>query len=251
MRVRVFHTEQEAAGAAAHAVAAQLARQPASVLGLPTGRTMVQVYAELARLHAAGDIDCSRAHTFNIDEFVGISSSDPRSYCAFMQQHFFGHVNLPGSHVHFLDGAASDHALECERFEKELAAMGGLDFVLLGLGSNAHIAFNEPAQSLQPRTHLATLAAETRRANASRFGGNRNDVPRKALTMGIGTLLGARAICLVATGASKARAVASIFSGRLSTYQPASFLQLHDNVEVALDLAAAEKLPESGFDAQP
>jgi glucosamine-6-phosphate deaminase len=251
MKVRVFDTPQDATRAAAHAVAAQLSRQPASVLGLPTGRTMVQVYSELVRRHAAGEVDFSRAHTFNIDEFVGISSKDHRSYCAFMQQHLFSHVNLPSSHVHFLDGAANDHGLECSRFEEELASIGGLDFLLLGIGDNAHIGFNEPRPSLQARTHRASLAVETRRANASRFQGNMDDVPSQALTMGICTLLGARTICLIATGSSKAPAVASMFSGSLSTYQPASFLQLHNRVEVVLDLAAAEKLPESGFGAQP
>ena len=251
MRVRVFPAPEDAARAAARAVAAQLARQPASVLGLPTGRTMVRVYAELVRAHAAGKVDFSRAHTFNIDEFAGISSRDHRSYCAFMQQHLFAHVNLPSSHVHFLDGATGHDAFECDRFEKELASIGGLDFLLLGLGDNAHIGFNEPGPSLQARTHRTSLAAETRRANAARFGGNVDDVPQQALTMGIGTLLGSRAICLIATGASKAPAVASMFSGGLSTREPASFLQLHGNVEVLLDLAASEKLPESGFVAQP
>ncbi len=212
---------------------------------------MVEVYAELTRLHQIGEIDFSRAHTFNIDEFVGVAAADDRSYCAFMRQHLFAHVNPPDSHVHFLDGAAADYELECARFEDELASMGGLDFLLLGLGSNAHIGFNEPGRSLQSQTHRTSLAADTRGANAERFGGARDDVPREALTMGIRTLLGAKAICLIATGASKANAVASMFSGRLSTYHPASFLQLHNNVEVVLDLPAAEKLPQSGFDAQP
>jgi glucosamine-6-phosphate deaminase len=251
MRVRVFHTAPEAARAAASAVAAQLAKQPASVLGLPTGRTVVEVYAELVRLHQIGEIDFSRAHTFNIDEFVGVAADDDRSYCAFMRQHLFAHVNLPDGRVHFLDGAAADHELECARFEEELGSMGGLDFLLLGLGSNAHIGFNEPGRSLHSLTHPTLLAADTRRANAERFGGAPDNVPRKALTMGIRALLGARAVCLIATGASKADAVASMFSGRLSTYRPASFLQLHNNVEVVLDLPAAEKLPQSGFDAEP
>ena len=251
MKVRVFDVPQDATRAAADAMAVQLSKKPASVLGLPTGRTTVPVYSELVRRHVAGEVDFSRAHTFNIDEFVGISSKDHRSYCAFMQQHLFAHVNLPSSHVHFLDGATNDHGLECNRFEEELASFGGLDFLLLGIGDNAHIGFNEPGPLLQARTHRTSLATETRRANASRFEGNIDDVPRQALTMGIGTLLGARAICLIATGASKARAVASMFSGGLSTQEPASFLQLHGNVEVVLDLAAAEMLPESGFGAQP
>jgi glucosamine-6-phosphate deaminase len=251
MNVRVFRTSEEAAHAAASAVAAQLVRAPASVLGLPTGRTSLEVYDELAGLHEAGEADFSLAHTFNIDEFVGLAPNDERSYCTFMQQHLFSRINLPGSHVHFLDGSTGDHDRECARFEAEVAALGGLDLLLLGLGGNAHIGFNEPGRALRLRTHRARLALETRRANAARFGGLVNKVPREALTMGIGTMLEARAIFLIATGRLKARAVASMFTGRISADHPASFLQLHSNVEVILDLAAAEQLPESGFDAKP
>jgi len=250
MKLRVFRSVDEAGHAAATAVAAQLARKPSSVLGLPTGRTSLAVYEALVGLHEAGDADFSQAHTFNIDEFVGLGSSDERSYCAFMRKHLFTRINLPASHIHFLDGSARDHVAECERFEREIASLGGLDLLLLGIGSNAHIAFNEPARVLHARSHRARLAAATRRANASLFGGRADKVPREALTMGVGTILEARAIVLVAAGRSKARAVASIFSGRVSTEQPASVLQLHPNVEVILDLPAAEMLPQSGFDAQ-
>jgi len=251
MNIRVFRTSDEAAHAAAGAVAAQLARKPASVLGLPTGRTSLAVYDELARLHEAGESDFSRAHTFNIDEFVGLLPNDGRSYCAFMQEHLFTRINLPGTHVHFLNGRTLDHAVECARFERDIAALGGLDLLLLGIGANGHIGFNEPGRSLQSRSHRARLALPTRRANASLFGGHVTKVPREALTMGIGTMLDAGSLVLIATGRSKARAVGAMFTGRISTDQPASFLQLHRNVEVILDLAAAEKLPESGFDAEP
>jgi len=251
MNVRVFRTADEAAHAAASAVTAQLTRKPASVLGLPTGRTSLAVYNELARLHVAGEADFSHAHTFNIDEFVGLASNNARSYCAFMQRHLFTRINLPGDHVHFLNGGTRDHEAECMRFERELAKVGGLDLLLIGIGSNAHIGFNEPGRSLHPRSHRVRLAPDTRRANASLFGGHLNKVPREALTMGMGTMLDARAIVLIATGRSKSRPVGAVFSGRISTDRPASFLQLHPNVEVILDLAAAEKLPESGFDAKP
>jgi glucosamine-6-phosphate deaminase len=251
MKVRVFRTPQEAAHAAAAAVAAQLARKPDSVLGLPTGRTSLAVYDELVRLHEAGEADFSRAHTFNIDEFVGLASDDERSYCAFMQKHLFDRIDLPRSHVHFLNGNSANHDEECARFEGDLAALRGLDLLLLGIGGNGHIGFNEPARSLPARSHRARLTVETRRANVSLFDGRLGKVPREALTMGIGTMLEARSICLIATGAAKARAVGSMFSGRISTAKPASVLQLHSNVEVILDLAAAEKLPEPGFDAKP
>jgi glucosamine-6-phosphate deaminase len=251
MNIRVFRTAQDAAHAAAAAVAAQLTRQPASVLGLPTGRTSLEVYDELARLHESGNADFSQAHTFNLDEFVGLASSDTRSYCAFMQRHLFARINLPRGHVHFLNGGAREQNVECERFEREIAALGGIDLLLLGIGANAHIGFNEPARALHARSHKTRLTVGTRRANASLFGGRLDRVPREALTMGMGTLLDARAIVLIATGREKARAVGSMFEGRISTERPASVLQLHPNVEVILDLPAAEKLPKSGFDAQP
>ena len=250
MNVRVFRSAREAARAAASALAAQLAHKPASVLGLPTGRTSLAVYDELVKLHQAGDADFARAHTFNIDEFMGLASSDKRSYCAFMQKHLFSRVNLPDGHVHFLDGGAADPDAECNRYEAEIAALSGIDLLLLGIGGNAHIGFNEPARVLQQRTHRVRLALETRRANASLFGGRLDKVPKSALTMGVGTLLRARNIVLIATGRSKARAVRSMFSGRIATEQPASLLQLHGAVEVILDLPAAEKLPQSGFDAE-
>lgn len=251
MIVRVFRTAAEAAREAAAAVAAQLARKPESVLGLPTGRTSLAVYDELARLHASGDADFSRAHTFNLDEFVGLPSSHRGTYCAFMRTHLFTRINLPGGHIHFLNGVASDAGKECERFEAEIAALGGMDLLLLGIGANAHIGFNEPARALHARSHKTRLALATRRANASLFGGRIDRVPREALTMGIGTMLDARSIVLIATGREKARAIASLFAGRISTERPASVLQLHAAVEVIVDLPAAEKLPQSGFDAQP
>lgn len=251
MTVRVFRTPTQAARAAAGAIAAQLARKPASVFGLPTGRTSLDIYDELARLHAAGTADFSRAHTFNVDEFVGLASGHAWSYGAFMQKHLFDRINLPDAHVHFFNGDAADHEEECARFERDLAGLGGLDVLLLGIGGNAHIGFNEPGPSLSARSHRTRLTLETRRANAPLVGGRLDQVPREALTMGIGTMLEARSIILVATGRAKARAVGTMFTGRIATEEPASLLQLHPNIEVILDLAAAHKLPESGFDAQP
>jgi glucosamine-6-phosphate deaminase len=247
----MFGTSEEAARAAAAAVAAQLGRKPASVLGLPTGRTSIAVYDELARLHATGAADFSQAHAFNIDEFAGVASSDRRSYCAFMQKHLFGRLNLPASQIHFLEGDATDHAAECARYERDLASCGGMDLLLLGIGGNAHIGFNEPGGRLFARTHRARLAIGTRRANAYLFGGRVDGVPRDALTMGVATMLEAKMIVLIATGRSKARAVASMLAGEISTHVPASLLQLHPNVEVILDSPAAEKLSKSRFAAEP
>ncbi|MCM3881736.1 MAG: glucosamine-6-phosphate deaminase [Vicinamibacterales bacterium] len=241
MNVRVYRTAGEAARAAASIVADRLDRQPAAVLGLPTGRTSRGIYDELARLHATGAVDFSRARSFNVDEFVGLPPNDRRSFRAFMQKHLFRRINLPKDRIHFLDGHAEDLAGECEEFERRIAEAGGIDLLLLGVGENGHIGFNEPGVALHARSHRARLRLETRRANADLFGGRVSAVPREALTMGVGTLLDARAIVLVATGKAKARAVASLLTGRITTARPASLLQLHHRVEVILDSAAAGK----------
>ena len=241
MKVRVFRAADEAAHAAAALVADQVNRQPGSVLGLPTGRTSLSIYDELVRLHEANIVDFSRTHTFNVDEFVGLSSKDRRSFCAFMEKHLFRRITMPPKQIHVLNGHARNLDVECRRFEREIADVGGLDLLLLGIGGNGHIGFNEPGTALRVRTHRARLTLETRRANTDLFGGRVTAVPREAVTMGIGTMLDARGIVLVATGRAKARAVESMFTGRITTARPASVLQLHHNVEVILDSAAAEK----------
>jgi glucosamine-6-phosphate deaminase len=241
MNVRVYQTAGEAARAAASIVADWLDRQPASVLGLPTGRTSRGIYDELARLYATGAVDFSRAQSFNVDEFVGLPPNDRRSFRAFMQKHLFRRINLPKDRIHFLDGHAEDLAGECEVFERRIAEAGGIDLLLLGVGGNGHIGFNEPGTALHARSHRARLRLETRRANADLFGGRLSAVPREALTMGVGTLLDARVIVLVATGKAKARAVKSLLSGRITTARPVSLLHLHHRVEVILDSAAAGK----------
>ena len=238
MKVRIFDHAAEASRAVARVIARQLASQPDSVLGLPTGRTSVPVYRELVRLRP----DFSRAHTFNLDEFVGLSAQHRRSFRAFMDRHLFCRVNIPTGHVNFLDGAAKDLDAECARFEDAIVAAGGIDLLVLGIGANGHIGFNEPGAALFARTHRARLTAATRRANAGLFAGRPAMVPREALSMGMGTILAARAIVLVATGRSKARAIKAMLSGRITPSVPASFLQLHHDVRLMLDRAAASRL---------
>jgi glucosamine-6-phosphate deaminase len=213
------------------------------VLGLPTGQTALPIYDALVGLHRAGRADFSQVHTVNLDEFVGLSCADPRSFRGFMQQHLFRHVNVPADHVHFLAGDARDTERECARFDNLITGLGGIDLQLLGVGRNGHIGFNEPGRNLQPRTHRVLLRPVTRRASAGWFGGRVNDVPREALSIGMATILQAASIVLVALGGSKSPAVASAFSGRISTDKPVSFLQLHPNVTVIVDRAAAAKLP--------
>ena len=238
MTVRIFETAAQASAAVARIIARQLKVNPASVLGLPTGRTSAPVYKELVRLRP----DFSRARTFNLDEFVGLTSQNKRSFRAFMDRHLFCRVNLPTGHVHFLNSAAEDLDAECARFERAMARAGGIDLLVLGIGGNGHIGFNEPGPALIARTHRARLTAATRRANAGLFAGRPAMVPREALSMGMGTILSARAVVLIATGRSKARAIKALRSGRITPFLPASFLQLHHNVTLVLDRVAAGRL---------
>jgi glucosamine-6-phosphate deaminase len=226
-------------------VADQLILKPASVLGLPTGRTSLGIYGELVRLHEEGRADFSRAHTFNLDEFIGLDSKDRRSYCAFMEKHLFKRVNVPAAHVHFLNGRAANLDEECLQYERLIDEAGGIDLQLLGVGANGHIGFNEPARTLRARTHRAALQRGTRRANTALFGGRLRSVPREALSMGMATILEASSIVLIAIGSTKARAVQSLFTGRISTSSPVSFLQLHPEIHVIVDRPATAGLPRS------
>ncbi len=242
IRVSVFTDNRAAARALARRIAEAVAARPRLVLGLPTGRTPVALYAELAALHAAGRLDFSQVTTFNLDEFVGIPPSHPGSYRTFMERQLFSRVNVDPSRVDFLRGDAPDLDEECARYERAIAAAGGIDLQVLGIGTNGHIGFNEPARELQARTHRVTLTPETRRSNAALFGGAVEAVPAEALSMGMATILQARAVVLLAIGKSKATCVERVVSGPLTTDLPASFLQLHRDAEVILDEAAAEKL---------
>ena len=244
MKLQICDAVEEVAAAASRLIVEQLRRKPASVLGLPTGQTALPIYDAVVRLHRAGRVDFSRVHTVNLDEFVGLCPTDPRSFRGFMEQHLFRHVNVRADHVHFLAGDARDTGRECVRYERLIASLGGIDLMLLGVGRNGHIGFNEPARDLQLRTHRVGLRMETRRANAASFGGRVGEVPREALSMGMATILQAASIVLVALGRSKAPAVASAFSERISTSKPVSFLQLHPNVTVIVDRAAAAGLPK-------
>lgn len=242
MRVRVFATAEALARALALDVGRRLAGKPAAVFGLPTGRTPIPLYRELVRMHRAGRADFSRATTFNLDEFLGVDPRDPRSYRAFMQEHLFSRVNLSPRRIHFLNGAAGDVERECDRYERAIARAGGIDLQILGLGTNGHIGFNEPGRALVARTHCTRLTPATRRANAGLFGNRASAVPRQALSMGIATILQAKRIVLLATGAAKARCVERMIEGPLTPRLPASFLQLHRNAEAWMDAAAAGNL---------
>jgi glucosamine-6-phosphate deaminase len=239
VKITVLDGSDQVAAALAERVASTLRTRPDAVLGLASGRTPVDGYAELRRLHAAGETDWSHASTFNLDEFAGIDRRHPGSFRTFMDRHLFEGVNLRVERIHFLNGAAPDLDGECERYEAAIAAAGGIDLQLLGIGSNGHIGFNEPGEDLPLRTHRVRLMESTRRDNATLFGDDPSRVPAEALSMGIGTILRARRIVLVATGGKKAECIRQAVSGRLTTHVPASMLQLHANLELLLDREAA------------
>jgi glucosamine-6-phosphate deaminase len=237
--VRVFSSADGLARALARDVARRLAGNPRLVLGLPTGRTPIPFYEEIVRLYGANRVDFGQTTTFNLDEFLGLEPDDPGSYRAFMQRHLFDHVNIAPRRIHVLNGATDSVGRECARYERAIARAGGIDVQILGLGLNGHIGFNEPGRALAARTHCTRLTRATRHANAALFGDRLAAVPHQALSMGMATILQARRIILIASGASKARCVERMIGGPVTPRLPASFLQLHANAEVWVDRAAA------------
>ena len=242
LTVTTLTTRDEVAVAAARRIADALKQSADLVLGLPAGQTPVPVYSELRRLAGNGTVDFAAASSFALDEFVGIERTDPRSFAYFITEHLIAATNFDPRRVHFLNGASADLDAECARYETAIAGTGGIDLQILGLGRNGHIGFNEPADALVARTHRVVLRPDTRQDNAARFGGDPERVPREALSMGVGTILNARAVLMIATGESKSDAVERMVRGPITTHVPASLLQLHANVEVYLDCAAAARL---------
>ncbi len=242
MQITTYATAERAAGAAARLVLNRLTDRPDIVIGLPTGSTPVPLYRALVRAYTRGVADFSQATTFNLDEFLGLARGAVGSYRTFMETHLFTQVNLHPRRAHVLDGAAHDWKREVARYEAQIAQAGGLDLVILGIGRNGHLGFNEPGPTLAARTHRVVLKPETRRANAGLFGGRWRDVPREALSMGIGTILSAREVVLIATGGAKSRIVARALHGPVTTRVPASLLQMHPHVTVVLDRDAASQL---------
>ena len=241
MEVRISKTYEELSRRAAELVAGVINAKPNAVLGLATGSSPVGLYKELARMHKEDGLDFSQVTTFNLDEYVGLSAKHEQSYHYFMHEHLFKHINVPKERIHIPSGTTQNYTAFCQWYEDRIRACGGIDVQLLGIGSDGHIAFNEPTSSLASRTRLKTLARPTIEDNA-RFFGKPEDVPIYAITMGVGTILEARQLVLVASGASKADAVAKMIEGSVTSMVTASALQLHPNAEVFLDEAAAAKL---------
>lgn len=226
---------------AARRVAEQVRAKPASVLGLATGRSMLPLYDELARLHVAEGLSFARVTAFNLDEYVGVAPGEPGSFRHDMRVQLLERSDLPAHSLQLPDAASRDPAEAARAYEAAIRAAGGIDLQLLGIGRNAHIGFNEPGSSLASRTRVKALAEETRAAGA---------LPgrvRMAITMGLGTILDARACLLIATGAAKADAVAAAIEGPLTASAPASVLQLHPQVFAYVDEAAAAKLARGAY----
>ena len=237
MRV-IVESSQDVGRRSAEFIAALVRRRPDCVLGLATGAAPLVVYQELIRLHREDGLDFSRVTTFNLDEYVGLGPGHGQSFRYFMQRRLFDHINIDPKRAHVPDGRALDFEAHCRQYEQRIADAGGIDLQLLGIGSDGHIAFNEPGSSLGSRTRLKTLASETIRENASCFGSN-SEVPRLAITMGVGTILESRRCLLLAMGAEKASVVRSTVEGPITAQVTASALQLHREVIVVVDEEAA------------
>lgn len=241
MRIIVAKDYDELSKKAASILAGQILLKSNSVLGLATGSTPIGTYKELVRMYQEGIIDFEEIVTFNLDEYHGLSRTNEQSYYYFMNEHLFRHINIQNQNIHIPNGITEDIEGECERYEEEIKKKGGIDFQLLGIGRNGHIGFNEPDVKFEAVTHLVTLDQDTIDANA-RFFDNSNDVPHKAISMGIKTIMHSKKIILLASGAEKAKTIHAMIRGNITPELPASILQLHADATVILDEAAAELL---------
>lgn len=223
-------------------VAVLVAQKPDAVLGLATGSSPLRIYDALADRVARRELSLARARAFTLDEYVGLADGDPRGYRAVIEEDFVSRVDLPTESVRGPDGGAADLRVECAAYEEALSEAGGVDLQILGIGTDGHIAFNEPGSSFASRTRVKTLTERTRRDNARFFDGAIDAVPMHCLTQGLGTIMEARHVVLVATGSGKAEAVQHLVEGAVSALWPATILQHHPRVTVLVDAAAATRL---------
>ena len=230
-------TAEEAGKAAADLYTALLQEKPACLLGLATGSTPIPLYRELVKRYEAGELDFSRVRSVNLDEYKGLSGDHPQSYRYFMDVNLFDHVNIKKENTTVPDGLAGDVEAMCEAYEEKIEEWGGIDLQLLGIGHDGHIGFNEPDDFFPAKTHEAKLEQITREAN-KRFFDSIDEVPTAAFSMGIGTVMSARKIVLIATGADKAQALKQALTGPVTPRLPASILQFHPDVTVIADEAA-------------
>jgi glucosamine-6-phosphate deaminase len=226
---------------AAKQIADLIKKKPDCVLGLATGSTPVGVYKELIRMHKEEGLDFSHVKTFNLDEYVGLPKEHDQSYFYFMCENLFNHINIDRRLVHIPNGMADDIEQECLNYEEIIKRAGGIDLQILGIGSNGHIAFNEPLSSLGSRTRIKTLTDKTRRDNA-RFFDSTDDVPKYAITMGVGTIMDSKSIILLASGSNKALAIAKTIEGPITAMVPATMVQMHRNAIILIDKDSSGEL---------
>ena len=238
MEVITRGTAEQAVKLVARVLEARIRAKPDAVLGLATGRTMERVYAELV----GSGVSLARCTSFNLDEYIGLSPEDPNSYRSYMNAHLFSKTDIDLANTHVPDGSASDLKAAAQDYENRISQAGGIDLQLLGIGEAGHIGFNEPLSSLMSRTRDKALTPVTRAQNAGMFGGDPGQVPKRALTMGVGTILDARELILLATGPAKANIVARAIEGPVTSMVSASALQLHPNCKIIVDDAAASQL---------
>lgn len=246
MRVVILPDAVSVANFAAEAVAAVMFANPRAVLGLATGSTPLGAYRRLIEICRERSLSFHQATTFNLDEYVGLAPTHPASYRQFMNENLFAHIDVDIAQTFVPIGNASNLIDECNDYESRIKQAGGIDLQLLGIGTDGHIGFNEPGSSLSSRTRVKTLTEQTRRDNA-RFFASLDHVPTSAITMGIGTILDARSVLLLATGAGKAEAVQAAVEGPLTASIPASALQLHSAATIVVDEAASARLERSSY----
>src|SRR5512135_374368 len=246
MEVIIQPNKEAAAALVARIVARELRANPQLVLGLATGKTMECVYRHLVRLHQFEKLDFSLCRTFNLDEYVGLFPADPNSYRHYMDHHLFRHVNIDPRNTYLPNGLAEDLDEECRRYEATIQRCGGIDLQLLGIGKAGHIGFNEPLSALRSRTRVKALTPTTLKQNAGAFGGE-DKMPRRAITMGVGTIIEARRCILLATGDTKAQVIAQAVEGPITSMVSASALQLHPRCTVVADEEAAACLTERDY----
>jgi len=246
MEVIITESYEAMSKLAASIIRQQLLCKPNSVLGLATGSTPVGTYKELVRFHKEQGLDFSQVVSFNLDEYLGLPPSHNQSYRYFMDANLFKHINIPAGNIHVPYGHAESVVEFCEWYEDQIKAAGGIDIQILGIGGDGHIAFNEPGSSLGSRTRLKTLTEQTIKDNA-RFFSNADEVPRFAITMGVGTIMEAKRIIMLASGRSKAAIIAEAIEGPITAQVTASALQMHREVVVILDADAGSKLKRADY----
>ena len=247
MEIIIQPTPPEGSIITARIIAKLVRTKPDCVLGLATGSTPIPTYRELVRMYREEGLDFSKVTTFNLDEYVGLPPEHPQSYHAFMDEHFFGHVNVPRASIHIPDGMAADIPAECARYEAAIRAAGGIDLQILGIGTDGHIGFNEPTSSLASRTRIKTLTEQTRADNARFFDGDLAKVPFHCITMGVGTIMESRQVLMLAFGANKAAAIAEAVEGPITSMNPATVIQMHPVAKCIIDEPAAGALKTTAY----